>query len=110
MLFLMTAEWSQATIKALIQNPVDRSQTAKQVAEAAGGRLVASYGMSGGDRQGVMAIVDVPDGIAMQAIYNSGRASGALEAIKIQRLYTPEETVEAFRKAQSIQKAYNPPA
>jgi uncharacterized protein with GYD domain len=109
MLFLMSAEWSSAAVNALIQKPTDRSQAAKQVVEAAGGKLVAWYGTGGGDRQGLMTIVDVPDGIAIQALYNTSRASGALESIRIQRLYTPDEMVEGFRKAQSIQKSYEPP-
>jgi uncharacterized protein with GYD domain len=109
MLFLMTAEWSPAAVKALIENPTDRSANAKQAAEAAGGKLVAWYGTTGGDRQGIAAIVDLPDGIAIQALYLTGRASGGLEGLKVQRLYTPDEMVQSFRKAQSIQKAYAPP-
>jgi uncharacterized protein with GYD domain len=109
MLFLMTAEWAPAAAKALIENPTDRSVNAKQATEAAGGKLIAWYGTTGGERQGMAAIVDMPDGIAIQALYLTGRASGALEGFKIQRLYTPDEMVQAFRKAQEMQGAYAPP-
>jgi uncharacterized protein with GYD domain len=110
MLFMMSAEWSVAAMNALIKNPADRSQAAKQATEAAGGRMIAWYGMGGGDRQGMAVIIDVPDGTTVQAIYNASRASGALESIRVQRLYTSEEMVESFRKAQAVQKAYQPPS
>lgn len=109
MLFSVSGEWTAASVNALIQNPTDRSVAAKQVAEAAGARLIAWYGTGGGERQGVMAIVDAPDGATIQALYNVTHASGAFQGIRIQRLYTAEEMVEAFRKAQTIQKAYTPP-
>jgi uncharacterized protein with GYD domain len=109
MLFSVSAEWSPAAVNALIQNPTDRSMAAKKVAEAAGARLIAWYGTGGGDRQGFMAIVDVPDGLTINALYNAGHGTGAYQGIRIQRLYTAEEMMESFRKAQVIQKAYTPP-
>jgi uncharacterized protein with GYD domain len=109
MLFSVSAQWTPAVVNALIQNPTDRSAAARQIAEAAGARLVAWYGTGGGDRQGFLVIVDVPDGLTIQAIYNAGHGTGAYQGIRIQRLYTAEEMIEAFRKAQTIQKAYTPP-
>lgn len=107
MLFCMTAGASEQGAQGMINNPTNREEAVRKVAEACGGRLLGWYGTSGGDI-GHMIIVDVPDGIAAQSIAYAAIASG-VPAFKVTRLYTAQEMMQVAEKARSVKEAYIPP-
>jgi uncharacterized protein with GYD domain len=109
MLFSLRAQYTADSLRALIQNPIDRSKAIGTALQAVSGKLLNCYSTSGGDQQGVLIIYEVPDGTSQLAFTNAITASNAVRNIESQRLYTPEETVDSLRKAQGIDKAYEPP-
>jgi uncharacterized protein with GYD domain len=110
MLFLLQAQYTAESMRALIQNPVDRTPAVTAAIESLGGRLTGLWNTSGGDRQGVLIIYDLPDTNSQYALTSTLIASDAVRDITTQRLYTAEEGVKALHAAQNTQKLYEPPA
>lgn len=82
---------------ALIQNPVDRSDPLRAVAEKLGGHLVSLHHTMG-EFDGV-ALLDAPDDTTAMAVVMGATAPGHLRATKTTRLYTPAESMDAMRRA-----------
>lgn len=110
MLYCMRAQYSSESLRALIENPIDRSQAVRTAIESIGGKLINFYGTQGGIDQGVLIIYDLPDATAQQALTNAVNASGAITTCITNRLYTPDETVAGLKRAQQVQKAYEAPS
>jgi uncharacterized protein with GYD domain len=106
----MRVQYSTESLRALIENPTDRSQAVRTAIESVNGKLINFFGIGGGIDQGAMVIYEVPDHTAQQAFSNAILASGAVTTCAVNRLYTPEETLAGWRKAQTVQKAYEAPA
>ena len=73
--------------------------------EGWGGRLESFY-FAFGDYD-VVIIAEVPDSVTMAAAAMAVGATGALKAFKTTVLLTPEESLEAMRKAGTL--GYQPP-
>ena len=82
---------------ALAQNPVDRSEGLRALAEKLGGRFVSLH-YTMGEYDGVV-VVELPDDTAVMAMMIGAIAPGHLKATKTTRLYTPAEAMDAMRKA-----------
>jgi uncharacterized protein with GYD domain len=73
------------------ENPnTDRQAAVAKMCEAAGGKLVAIYGVSH-NGPGAMAIVDVPDHDSAVAITGTVVESGTITNMKLIRLFTMDE-------------------
>lgn len=110
MLFSMRVQYSADSLRALIENPIDRSNAVRTAVESVNGKLHNFYGITGGIDQGVMIVYDAPNAADQQAITNAILASGAFTTCVVNRLYTPEETLAGLKRAQTVQKAYEPPS
>ena len=84
---------------ALTRNPEDRSQAVAQLAEQMGARVVNVY-FSFGDYDGVV-ILEAPDDVTAAATIMAAVSPGHIKAIKTVPLLTPEQAMEAMRKAGS---------
>jgi uncharacterized protein with GYD domain len=94
--FSYTAEaWS-----ALTQNPEDRSEALRGLAESMGARLL-SFHYSFGDYDGVI-MVEAPDEKAVAAIILAAVSAGHVKAIKTTTLLTVEDAMEVFRRAGNV--------
>jgi uncharacterized protein with GYD domain len=94
--FTYTAEaWA-----ALTKNPEDRSIAIGQLAQKLGGRLLSLH-YCFGEFDGV-ALFDVPDDMAAETVRLATLSAGHLKEIKITKLFTVQETMEAMRKARSV--------
>jgi len=82
---------------ALTRNPEDRSQAVAQLAEQMGARVVNVY-FSFGDYDGVV-ILEAPDDVTAAATILAAVSPGHIKAIKTVPLLTPEQAMEAMRKA-----------
>jgi len=92
-----------------MDNPtVSRFDAAKNLMEAAGGRLIAMYGTPV-DGPGVLAIFDVPDPSAAAAITGVVVAAGTLHHVKLTRLLTQDELVQVRKKAGELRGKYKAP-
>ncbi len=91
--FSYTAEaWA-----ALAQNPEDRSEVLRGLAEGMGGRLL-SFHYSFGDYDGVI-VLEAPDEKAAAAMILTAVSAGHIKSIKTTTLLTVEDAMEVFRRA-----------
>ncbi len=94
--FTYTAEaW-----KTMTQNPQDRTQTVRALAEQLGGKLEALY-YTFGEYDGFV-IIDMPDSQSATAFVLAANAPGHLKQTKTTILLTPQELLEAENKAKGI--------
>jgi uncharacterized protein with GYD domain len=92
-----------------MDNPTaSRFEAAKNVIEAAGGKLISMYGLPA-DGPGVMVIFETPDQSAASAVSTVVVASGGLHNVKLVRLITQEELVQLRQKASKLRSAYRGP-
>ena len=94
--FAYTAEASAL----LAKNPQDRSVPSGELIEKLGGRMIGFY-FCLGEYDGV-CIYEAPDDMTASAISMVAASPGHLKASHTTRLFTPEETMEAMRKAASF--------
>jgi uncharacterized protein with GYD domain len=108
--FCFTGQYTPQALNNMMDNPAtNRYEAAKKLIEAAGGKLIAMYGMPV-DGPGVMAIIDVPEPGAAAAISGVVVASGALHNVKLVRLLTQDELSHIRQKASQLRGAYKAPA
>jgi uncharacterized protein with GYD domain len=107
--FSLTGQYTPQALNSIMDNPtVSRYEAAKNLMEAAGGKLIAMYSTQA-DGPGVLVIFDVPDPSASAAIAGVVIASGALTNAKLTRLYTQDEIVPVRKKASQLRGVYKPP-
>src|SRR5215471_1336776 len=94
--FAYTAEaWAT-----LAKNPQDRSVPVRELAQKLGGRLVGFY-YCFGEYDGV-GLFDLSDDTAAIVTSVAAVAPGHIKAIKMTRLFTVEETIEALHMVGSL--------
>lgn len=84
-------------IKTLTRSPEDRTETVKGLVEKLGGRFHGLY-YSLGEYDGFV-LYEAPDDITASAFILAANTPGHLKATRITALLTPQEAVEAMRKA-----------
>ena len=109
MLFCFTAEYTAQALNAMRENPnTDRRAAVTQMLEAAGGKVIEMYGISG-NGPGAMVIFDVPDPEMAPAISGVAVSSGSVQNVQLRRLFTMDEISSIRQKARKIRAAYKPP-
>jgi uncharacterized protein with GYD domain len=92
-------------LNSIMDNPnVSRYEAAKNLIEAAGGKLISMYSTAT-DGPGVLVIFDVPDPNVAPAISGVVLSTGA----KLTRLWTPDEITQVRKKASELRGVYKPP-
>jgi uncharacterized protein with GYD domain len=108
MLFCITANYTPKALNALMDNPeTSRLEAAKQLVEAAGGRVMAMYSTVA-DGPGAMLIFDVPDPGVAPSISGVIAASGAVQNLRLMRLLSQEEVVNVRKRAAQLRGSYKP--
>ena len=108
MLFCLTADYTPQALNAMRENPnTDRQAAAEQLIAAAGGKLVAMYGLPNGP--GVMVIFDVADPAMAPAITGVTVSAGTIQNVQMTRLFTMDEIKGIREKAKQIRGAYKAP-
>jgi uncharacterized protein with GYD domain len=107
--FCLTGQYTPQALNSIMDSPTtSRYEAAKNLMEAAGGKLIAMYSTAA-DGPGVLVIVDVPDPGAAPAISGVVVASGALHHVKLTRLWTQDEIMQVRQTASKLRSAYKPP-
>jgi uncharacterized protein with GYD domain len=107
--FCLTAQYTPKALNNIMENPsTDRVAAARKLIEAAGGKLISMYSTQS-DGPGALIIFDVPDPGAAPAIAGIAAAAGAIQNIKLTRLFTPEEVTKVRQTAAKLRAAYTPP-
>ena len=96
-LYLIQAAYSQDALRAMIQNPHDRTNALRGPIESLGGKIHNLF-LSFGDYDAVL-LVEMPNNVAAAAIAIAIAASGACKNIKTTPLMTVAEGIEALKKA-----------
>jgi len=95
-LYMSQFSYTPEAWAALAQNPEDRSEAIRGLAESMGGRLV-SFHYSFGDYDGVL-MLEAPDEKAVAAMILSAVSAGHVKAIKTTTLLSVEDAMEVFRR------------
>lgn len=107
--FCFSGEYTPRALNNIMENPgTNRYEAAKKLIEAAGGKLISMYSMAV-DGPSVMVIFDVPDPSFAPAISGVVVASGAMQNVKLTRLFTQDEIKVVRQHASKLKGAYSPP-
>jgi uncharacterized protein with GYD domain len=96
-LYMSQFAYTSEAWAALTQNPEDRSEAIRGLAQTMGGQLVSYYN-SFGEYDGVV-IFEAPDEGTAAAILMAAITPGHLKTLKTTVLLSAEEGVEAMRRA-----------
>ena len=105
--YLYQASYSGEAIKALVNNPQDRSGAARAAIEANGGTMIGAWMAFGED--GLIAIADLPDDESMAGVALAIASTGALVNGKTTKLLTLDQAVSGMKKPNAVLNAYKPP-
>jgi uncharacterized protein with GYD domain len=107
--FCFTGQYTPQALNGIMESPaVSRFDAAKNLIEAAGGKLISMYSTPA-DGPGVLAIFEVPEPDAAAAISGVVVASGSMHNVKLTRLLTQDEVFKVRQTASRIRAAYRPP-
>ena len=104
-LYLTRFSYSTDAVKALVNQPQDRSAAAREVAESLDCKLLGFW-YAFGEFDGVF-LLEAPDNAAAAAVAMAVGASGALSEVETTVLLDMDEAQDAMRKAAAA--TYRPP-
>ena len=103
--YLVQATYTPESWARRVENPEDRREVLRAMAEGAGGTLIDSW-LSFGDHD-VVLLFEMPDNTRVASALMATASSGAVRSLKTTPLLTWEEGLEAMRGASDV--AYRPP-
>ncbi|MCP1913235.1 MULTISPECIES: GYD domain-containing protein [Bradyrhizobium] len=107
--FCFSGEYTPRSLNNIMENPTtNRYEAAKKLIEAAGGKLISMYSTAT-DGPGVMVIFDVPDPSFAPAVSGVVVAAGAMQNVRLIRLFTQDEIKVVRQHATKLKAAYTPP-
>ena len=98
--YMIQAAYTAEAWATMAKNPQDRSIAVRELAQKLGGRLISVYFCFG--EYDVMVLTEMPDDNSALATSLAAVTPGHLKSIKTTRLFTVEESMEAMRKAGSV--------
>ena len=104
-LYLGRFSYTTDAVKALINQPEDRSAAARDVAESLGGKLLGFWYAFGEFDGGFL--MEAPDNASAAALGMAVGAGGALSSVETTVLLDMDEAQDAMRKAAAA--TYRPP-
>ena len=104
-LYMSQFSYTPEAWAALAQNPEDRSEAIRGLAESMGGRLLSMH-YSFGDYDGVL-MLEAPDEKTVAAMILTAVSAGHIKDIKTTTLLSVEDAMEVFRRAG--ERAYRAP-
>ena len=106
-LYMYKASYTSQAIKAMVDNPQDRSGLIAKACEAFGGKMIGMY-MAFGDDD-VIVICELPDDVSAAAISAQVAAGGACSNVSTTQLLSMSDWVRAFEKARDVSNGYTAP-
>jgi uncharacterized protein with GYD domain len=98
--YLFQASYTTETMATLAKNPQDRTEVVRKAVAAAGGRVESIYFAFG--EHDVVFIAEMPDNISAAGLSIGTAGKGHLRSLATTPLITPDEAVEAMRRAGSV--------
>ena len=105
-LFLARFSYTTDAMKALVNEPQDRSAAARELADSLGGKLLGFW-YAFGEFDGVF-LMEAPDNASAAALAMAVGAGGALSEVETTVLLDMDEAQDAMRKAAAA--TYRPPS
>ena len=105
--YLYRGRFTRESIRALIDKPQDRTEAARKIIEAGGGKL-HNYLFSFGDRD-VVVLCEYPDNTSAAAVAMAVGCAGTLEDSETTVLLSMKEAVAAMKKGKKLLGGYRPP-
>jgi uncharacterized protein with GYD domain len=102
--YLVQVSYNTAGIAALVKEPQNRIEKVTPAIEALGGRVESAY-FAFGDAD-IVLICEMPDNASAASFALAVGAGGTVGSYRTTVLITPDEAVEAMKKAQ--ESAYQP--
>jgi uncharacterized protein with GYD domain len=102
--YLQQVAYSQEGWEALVANPQNRIEAVRPAIEKLGGKIEAAW-FSFGDYD-VVVIAELPDNVSAAAIAMAFAAGGACKSVQTTPLITPDEAMQALKKAR--ESGYRP--
>ena len=106
-LYMFKASYTSASIKAMVENPTDRSGMIAKACETFGGKML-HFLMAFGEDDAIM-ICELPDDVAAAAISAQVGASGGCSRIITIQLLSIEAWVKACTMARDVSSGYKAP-
>ena len=103
--YLTLFSFKGETLGRLIENPSDREDVVRKLAESVGGRLEAYYVMFG--QYDGCVIMDAPDSMTVAAAVVAVGGTGAFSALETHELLSASQFIEILEKAKSV--TFTPP-
>jgi len=97
--YLVQVSYNAESMLAFVKNPQNRADGVRKPVEKLGGK-VGSFWFTFGDYDAA-AIVEMPDNVSMAAFALAASAGGGCSSLKTTLLMSPEEGIEAMKKAAS---------
>lgn len=104
--YLIQAAYTAEAWATMVKNPQNRIEAVRPVVEKLGGRIEGGWLAFG--EYDIVAICHMPNNLNAAAFSMAAAAGGAVKAIKTTPLMTPEEGIEAAKKA--AKAGYRPPS
>jgi uncharacterized protein with GYD domain len=105
--YLVQLSYTSEAWKAQVQNPANRVEIVRPLLEALGARFEAAY-ISFGEYD-IVFVMEAPDNVSAAAVSLAVTAGGAVKTYKTTPLMTPDEAIEAMRRAGQAASQYRPP-
>jgi uncharacterized protein with GYD domain len=107
--YLSFFKYADNAVKAMTENPQDRSAQGAKLAESFGGKVIATYYIPSGSEFDGVVILELPDDVTAEAQGLFVRATGNFTKIQSMPLMTADEFKAAMEKAKSVKTGYTPP-
>lgn len=102
--YLQQVSYSREGWEALVANPQNRIEAVRPVIEKLGGRIDSAW-FSFGDYD-IVVITHLPDNVSAAAIAMAFAAGGACKSVHTTPLISPDEAIQALKKAK--ESGYRP--
>ena len=107
-LYMYKASYTSQAIKAMVDNPQDRSGIISKACEAFGGKMIGMY-MAFGDDD-VVVIAEIPNDVAAAAISAQVASGGACSNVTTTQLLSMSDWVKACENAKAVSSGYVAPS
>ena len=107
-LYMFKATYTSASIKAMVENPTDRSGLIAKACDTFGGKML-QFLMAFGEDDAIV-ICELPDDVAAAAIAAQVAASGGCSRINTIQLLSVEDWVKACTMARDVASGYAAPS
>ena len=107
-IYMFKGTYTQASIQAMVENPVDRTALISKACESFGGKLLNVFMAFGEDD--VIVITELPDDVTAAAFSAQIAVAGTASSFSTTQLLSMGDWVEACKKAKATSSGYAAPS